>query len=178
MRTTSSLEAMNSQLNRLFAEKHPNIFCFVEYLKYHEYSEAQKMLDLVSADMPEGLCERVRERDRSRDKKIKYYSGLLRMNAISVKKFLKVIGIRSPSLFYYCYNIPFLIFLKPWRFLHHSREKNMDEQWEETRRKKNIIRWMNVSFQDLTHLIYKIFLMKYNYFKNDVRVLIFYSNTK
>lgn len=48
MRTTSSLEAMNSQINRSFGLKQPNIFKFMGCLKMHEYRKGTDMLHLAS----------------------------------------------------------------------------------------------------------------------------------
>lgn len=43
MRTTSSLESINSQMGRSFP-KHGHVWQFIEQLKYHEYSKSRDML--------------------------------------------------------------------------------------------------------------------------------------
>lgn len=89
MRTTSSLESMNFQMNRLFFKRHPNIFFFMEHLKSHEYTEAEEMFNLINTVPKDYQCERRRARDKKRDRIIKYYSGLLKQNAITVNEFLE-----------------------------------------------------------------------------------------
>lgn len=89
MRTTSSLESMNSQMNRMFFKSHPNIFVFIENLKCHEYIEAEEMFNLVNTVVKDRQFERKRFRDRQRDEIIKYYSDLLEQNLITANKFLK-----------------------------------------------------------------------------------------
>lgn len=91
MRTTSSLESMNSQLGRLFTTKHPNIFRFIEELKPHEFRKATDMLRLIKNRRPKQL-QRKRKRCQEREQKIQYFSEMLQNNSISVGTFLDVMS--------------------------------------------------------------------------------------
>lgn len=67
MRTTSSLESLNSVLKRTFP-LHPNMFRFMERLKVFEFGKQLKMFD----SMRKGPSEnRRRLQDRLRDEKVR-----------------------------------------------------------------------------------------------------------
>lgn len=91
MRTTSSLESMNSQLRRLFTIKHPNIFRFIEELKPHEFIKALDMLRLVKNRKRKQL-KRKRKRYQEREEKIQYFSEMLRKESILVGSFLDIMS--------------------------------------------------------------------------------------
>lgn len=68
MRTTSSLESLNSVLRRMFPN-HPNLFKFLERLQYHEFGKQIDMNILVQtnseSDDPQLKIPRYRERDEN-----------------------------------------------------------------------------------------------------------------
>lgn len=89
MRTTSSVESLNSQLSRSFA-KHAHVFKFIDSLKYHEFDKTLIMFKLAKTSaLPKGQLERRRKKDKERDEKIKYFSDLLKDGSISVGEFLE-----------------------------------------------------------------------------------------
>lgn len=73
MRTTSSLEGMNSVLRRMFP-LHPGIFKFMERLQYHEFAHQLKFFKLLREDHPMESQQFIRRRrkDQLRDAKIKH----------------------------------------------------------------------------------------------------------
>lgn len=88
MRTTSSIESLNSQLNRSFP-KRGHIWKFIEQLKYHEFSKANDMQKLTKIDVK---MERKRKSDRERERKIKFLTSLLKEGTIDVGVFLDAMG--------------------------------------------------------------------------------------
>lgn len=68
MRTTSSLEALNSVLKRTFT-LHPNIFKFMDRLKVYEFGKQLQMFNLLQED-PSETFQRRKLIDRLRDEKI------------------------------------------------------------------------------------------------------------
>lgn len=90
MRTTSSLESMNSQLNRFFGKAHPNIFQFIHKLKYHESRKSNKMSMLIrSTTVSKKQMERKRRKDKERDDKIQYFTKKLEKDEIDLRTFLE-----------------------------------------------------------------------------------------
>lgn len=87
MRTTSSLESLNSQLNRTFGRAHPNIFEFIEHLKLHEAFKSNIMLAKTTSVTKEQLEPR-RKRDKERNLKIEFFTEKFANNEISVVEFL------------------------------------------------------------------------------------------
>lgn len=67
MRTTSSLESMNSVLRRVFPV-HPHLFKFMERLQYHEFG---RQIDMMELSNIEKRLEMKTPRYRQRDTKIK-----------------------------------------------------------------------------------------------------------
>lgn len=65
MRTTSSLESLNSVLGRLIP-KRPNIFKFVDGIKIHEFTKHRELLEL-SFHCPKNQLKREKKRDAERD---------------------------------------------------------------------------------------------------------------
>lgn len=91
MRTTSSIESMNSQLRRSFP-KHGSIWKFVEQLKYHEFSKATEMIKLTEAEVTEQQLGRKIKKDKEREVKIKFFTKLLKKNEISIDEFIEAMG--------------------------------------------------------------------------------------
>lgn len=89
MRTTSSLESLNSQLGRSFP-KHGHIWRFIEQLKYHEYSKSRDMLRL-SRGTNIGKKNK-RKKDKERMERIKFLSILLRDKKITSDEFLEAMA--------------------------------------------------------------------------------------
>lgn len=79
MRTTSSLESLNSQLNRTFGRARPNIFQFIDHIKSHESSKCERMAKLVKTT---SVSTKQLERKRKKDKE-------LEQNIINVCVFLE-----------------------------------------------------------------------------------------
>lgn len=90
MRTTSSVESLNSQIGRSFA-KHPSIFKFIESLKQHEMTKATRMTKLLM-NCPERQFGRKHRIDQERDDKIKYFSSLFEKGSIDVGTFLEAMA--------------------------------------------------------------------------------------
>lgn len=88
MRTTSSLEGLNSVLNRSIL-KRAHFFRFVERLRYHESRKANDMMNLTIDDLPQSQFEPKHMKDRERKEKIKYYTNLLDKKIITVEQFLE-----------------------------------------------------------------------------------------
>lgn len=94
MRTTSSVESLNSQLNRSFP-KHGSIWKFVEQLKSHEFMKATEMAKLMHSDKKSpSQNQRKRKKDRERDAKIDFFTKMLNANEISPGLFLEAMGNR------------------------------------------------------------------------------------
>lgn len=89
MRTTSSLESLNSQLGRSFKKK-GHIWKFIEQLKYHEFSKAYDMLKLTESTAK--ISERKRKKDIERQRKIEFFTNLLKEGVIDAGAFLEAMG--------------------------------------------------------------------------------------
>lgn len=91
MRTTSSLEAFNGELGKLF-QNHPNIWSFMDSLKLFEF---QKSNILQQKSDENHVCfERRHQKDRKRDRDIKELTELLKKKRISPHQFLREIASR------------------------------------------------------------------------------------
>lgn len=90
MRTTSSVESLNSQIGRSF-RIHPSIFKFCESLKQLEFTKATRMKKLL-VDCPENQLNRKHRVDQERDIKIKYFSSLFKKGSIDVSMFLEAMA--------------------------------------------------------------------------------------
>lgn len=77
MRTTSSLEALNTAMGRSFP-KHPHIFKFIDRLRLLELSKSIDMLDLIRNDSINEQFKRKRQRDKQREEKIQHYTEKLK----------------------------------------------------------------------------------------------------
>lgn len=88
MRTTSSLEALNSVIQRSFPAQ-TNIFKFVESLKLYEARKTTDLYQLSLRNTPSRKLERKRTADREREIKIQYFTRLLKDGEITVTTFLK-----------------------------------------------------------------------------------------
>lgn len=94
MRTTSSLESQNSQMNRFFDTSHPSIFQFIDCLKSYEFMKGNKMDSLIGNNVPKKQLERKRKRDVKRNEKINFFTQMLEDGLISVGDFLEAMGNR------------------------------------------------------------------------------------
>lgn len=88
MRTTSSIEAMNSVIQRSFPSN-THIFKFVESLRLHESIKSSNLYQLSLGDISNQQLLRRRALDRERDEKIKIFSEKLKDGVISTAEFLK-----------------------------------------------------------------------------------------
>lgn len=91
MRTTSSLEAFNSAINRSVGKKQ-HYFKFVERIKLHESRSTDRMFGVVHDELPASHFEPRREVDKARQKKIKSNTELLSNGKISVDDFLNAMA--------------------------------------------------------------------------------------
>lgn len=87
MRTTSSLEASNSVLNRSITKK-TNYFKFFERMQTHESRCADRMYNLVHDLLPEKHFEPRHKVDQERAKKININTTLLCKGEMTPAKFL------------------------------------------------------------------------------------------
>lgn len=90
MRTTSSLEAMNSVIQRTFPSK-TNMYKFMENLKMHEAIKSSDMYQLSMDFVTNEHLERRRKEDKIREEKIKTCNEMLENEEISVAEFLALI---------------------------------------------------------------------------------------
>lgn len=90
MRTTSSVESLNSKLNQK-CPKRGNIFDFIKSLQLFEFGKAYDMRRLFSF-VPKRQMQRKRKVDRVRDEKIKVHSAALKKNEITVAQFLDLMA--------------------------------------------------------------------------------------
>lgn len=88
MRTTSSLEALNSIIQRSFPGQ-TTIFKFIEALKLLESIKSTDLNQLFSSKVPTQQLERKRTADKQREKKIKHLTKQLKEGKISVAYFLE-----------------------------------------------------------------------------------------
>lgn len=89
MRTTSSLESLNSQLSRTFPT-HGHIWQFIEQLKFHEFSKSQEMAKVSKTNI---LDEQPKtKKARERNERIKLFSNLLNEQKISRFEFLEAMA--------------------------------------------------------------------------------------
>lgn len=91
MRTTSSLESLNSTLGRS-VPKHPHIFRFINFIKFHEFVKSCDMLCLTGPDLPDSQLERRRKNDREREEKIQFFTSKLMAREINSSEFLEAMG--------------------------------------------------------------------------------------
>lgn len=90
MRTTSSVESLNAKLGRVLP-KRSNIFRFLACLKIFEFEKVDGMRSLVSCIPPKQM-KRKRTVDKTREKKIEYFSDLLSKKKITVNKFMDIMA--------------------------------------------------------------------------------------
>lgn len=91
MRTTSSLEAFNSSLNRSIPKK-AHLFKFIECLKLHESRKADRMYSLAHGTLPEIHFKARREKDEIRAEKIRRCTSFLCEKKMSIKEFLEAMA--------------------------------------------------------------------------------------
>lgn len=96
MRTTSSVEAINSVIQRTFPPK-PSIFHFAEFLQFHESCKSTDLYQLIQNDISSEKLQRRRYEDREREKHISCISNMLRCDEITVADFLEEISNALPA---------------------------------------------------------------------------------
>lgn len=88
MRTTSSLESINSVLGRFFLRR-PNIYKFIDGLKIYEFAKYKEMLELSTENEDSTKrMTRKRKSDQERDEKIKRATEELISENITTSQFL------------------------------------------------------------------------------------------
>lgn len=88
MRTTSSLESVNSVIQRSFPGK-TNIFKFIDSLKLYESRKSEDLYKLSNGEMSYRQLERKRRVDREREQKIVHLTSQLKNGYITVASFLE-----------------------------------------------------------------------------------------
>lgn len=91
MRTTSSVEAMNSVIQRSFPTN-PHIFKFIDNLRLFESIKSSDLYQLTLGDITNQTLLRKRALDRERDSKIKVLSEKLQIGVITVAEFLELMA--------------------------------------------------------------------------------------
>lgn len=94
MRTTSSVEAINSVIQRSFPGQ-TNIFKFTDSLRMHEAIKSTDMYQLYSGDITSDQLERRRLGDASREEKIKRLTMQLKNDEITLIDFLKSMSVKD-----------------------------------------------------------------------------------
>lgn len=87
MRTTSSLECLNSVIQKTFPSR-PTIFRFIECLKLHEASKAVELYQISKGEINTPKLQRRRKLDREREEKIRFLTTQLNNDKICVADFL------------------------------------------------------------------------------------------
>lgn len=90
MPTTSSVEAVNSLIQRSFPKK-TNIFKFIEHLKLFESIKSTDLYQLAQGEITSQKLERKRAEDKQRENRIIVCSDKLKNGDISVVEFLKLV---------------------------------------------------------------------------------------
>lgn len=96
MRTTSSMESLNSVLGRLIP-KHPNIFKFIDGIKLHEFAKFRELLEL-SNNCPAKQLKRKKKIDEEREAKIKRTTDELLLENITPSEFLDAFSLDHTML--------------------------------------------------------------------------------
>lgn len=94
MRTTSSVEAINSSVQRDFPGK-TNIFKFTDSLKLYESEKSSDLHCLSKETNLDKQLQRRRKEDRIRDAKIKANTDLLKVGAITAIEFLEAMAVKE-----------------------------------------------------------------------------------
>lgn len=94
MRTTSSVESLNSVIGRSFP-KHPHILKFIGHLKLHEFTKSYDLSNLTKSDTPPKQLERKRKADREREEKIVFFTKKLKAKEISASEFLDAMATKE-----------------------------------------------------------------------------------
>lgn len=94
MRTTSSLEALNSAIQHWFPSN-PNIYSFIDHLRLYESIKSSDLYQLSTEEISSKQLERRRTKDKNRDEKIKKLTSSLKIGEISVAGFLEAMSDRS-----------------------------------------------------------------------------------
>lgn len=112
MRTTSSVESVNSIVQRSFPDR-TNIFKFVESLKLFETIRSTDLHQLSKGEIRTPQLERKRAEDRARDEKIKRLSMSLKQKKIPIAEFLEEICTKDilPPISMYIHNASIKIYI-------------------------------------------------------------------
>lgn len=94
MRTTGSVESLNSDIQREFP-KQTTIFKFIDALKMHESERSSDLHFLSLEKTTDKQLQRRRKEDRDRDEKIKRFTHLLMNGEISILEFLKAMSAKK-----------------------------------------------------------------------------------
>lgn len=106
MRTTSSVESINSAIQRSFPDT-TNIFKFIDSLKMYESIKSYDLHQLSLGEMSNNQLERKRKIDKERQEKIKYLTRKLQIGEITVAAFLESMSSKDvlPSIGVYAFLI-------------------------------------------------------------------------
>lgn len=88
MRTTSSLEAINSVIQRSFPGQ-TNIYKFIESLRLYESRKSEDLYKMSTSGISNRQLERKRAVDKEREEKILYFTTQLKNGEISTSLFLE-----------------------------------------------------------------------------------------
>lgn len=88
MRTTSSVEAMNSVIQRSLP-RNTNIYKFTSNLQLHEAVKSSSLYQISLGEITNKNFERKRREDKLREEKISFFTKLLKDGKISVDEFLE-----------------------------------------------------------------------------------------
>lgn len=94
MRTTSSVESLNSVLGRSFP-KHPHILKYMDHLKLHEFFKYCDLINLSKSDISQKQLDRKRKVDREREEKIAFFTKKLKTKEILPSEFLDAMAIKD-----------------------------------------------------------------------------------
>lgn len=91
MRTTSSVEAMNSVIQRSF-RTNPHIYQFIENLRLHESVKSTDLYQLTLGSITNPKLKKKRAEDQMRDEKIRMCTDKLQNGNISIAEFLRLMA--------------------------------------------------------------------------------------
>lgn len=98
MRTTSSVESLNSVLGRSMP-KHPNVFRFMDHLRLHEFAKYMDFKESLKPAAGEKQFERQRKDTKDRAKNIQSFTTKLELNEINVVEFMEGVSGTTDEMF-------------------------------------------------------------------------------
>lgn len=93
MRTTSSIESLNSVVQRKFP-KSRNIFSFIEGLRLEDAIKTSDLYQLLIGNVSNQQLMRKRLTDQYRDQKIRSFSARYQNGTVSIEMFLKLVSLK------------------------------------------------------------------------------------